>query len=398
MFEYVPTAPLSFITATLSRAARRRVRSRSTCRAHRATFAPNVVGYQARQQIEVERFDLVHNVTSEGERTRERGGHGVQHVERAFVTLVPKVHLESAGCRIQKLGPHAGPAPRPPAASDVRLDRDFSLYYRLAPDVPARVELLTHRREGDAEGTFMAVVTPGSDLAPVEKGTDWAFVLDMSGSMSGKYQTLVDGVQRALGKLGSNDRFRLFRFNNAASELTPGWIDATPERVTTWSNRLAASGVNGGTNLYAGLGMALDNLDADRTSVIVLVTDGEANVGVTDKRDFLDLMKQHDVRLFTAVMGNGSNRPLLEAMTEALSGALAPGPLPAAGGADRARRQRGRDGHNRGCGPGSRQGGHSGRRCGRGRRRRGRRRRRGPARLVPLSGRRRLDRRRGDGR
>ena len=44
MFEYVPTAPLSFITAIDSRAARRRVRSRSTWLAHSATFAPNVVG------------------------------------------------------------------------------------------------------------------------------------------------------------------------------------------------------------------------------------------------------------------------------------------------------------------------------------------------------------------
>ena len=44
MLEYVPTAPLSFITATDSRAARRRVRSRSTWAAHSATLAPNVVG------------------------------------------------------------------------------------------------------------------------------------------------------------------------------------------------------------------------------------------------------------------------------------------------------------------------------------------------------------------
>ena len=41
---YVPTAPDSLPTATASRAERRRVRSRSACRHHRATFVPNVVG------------------------------------------------------------------------------------------------------------------------------------------------------------------------------------------------------------------------------------------------------------------------------------------------------------------------------------------------------------------
>jgi len=52
----------------------------------------------------------------------------------------------------------------------------------------------------------------------------------------------------------------------------------------------------------------------------LLVTDGEANVGVREKKYFLELMKKYDVRLFTAVMGNGANRPLLEAMTEVSNG------------------------------------------------------------------------------
>ncbi len=44
MLEYVPTAPDSFPTATLSRAAPSRPRSRSACRHHSASLAPKVVG------------------------------------------------------------------------------------------------------------------------------------------------------------------------------------------------------------------------------------------------------------------------------------------------------------------------------------------------------------------
>jgi Ca-activated chloride channel family protein len=202
----------------------------------------------------------------------------------------------------------------------MRLDKDIVVYWRLKEGLPGSVDLVTYREPGKQRGTFMLTLTPGDDLAPISEGRDWVFVLDMSGSMRGKYQTLVDGVQRALGRLGSNDRFRFIRFNNSAREMTSGWINATPEEITRWSDRLAASSVDGGTNLFAGLELALGSLDADRTSAIVLVTDGEANVGVTEKRDFIDLMKQHDVRLFTAVMGNGSNRPLLEAMTAVSNG------------------------------------------------------------------------------
>ena len=200
------------------------------------------------------------------------------------------------------------------------LDKDIVMYWRLAPNLPGSIDLVTHREAGAKRGTFMMTLTPGDDLAKITEGRDWAFVLDMSGSMSGKYQTLVDGVQRALSGLNPEDRFQLILFDNSVEDLTRGWINSTPENVKQWSNKLAATGPRGGTNLYAGLNHALKALDADRTGAIVLVTDGEANVGTTEKKKFLKLMEGHDVRLFTAVMGNGANRPLLNAMAEISNG------------------------------------------------------------------------------
>jgi len=200
------------------------------------------------------------------------------------------------------------------------LETDVVVYWRLAPNTPASVDLVTHKQADKGTGTFMLTLSPGDDLAPITEGRDWAFVLDMSGSMKGKYATLVDGVQRALGRLSAQDRFRIFRFNDSSEEITRGWVNAEESLVTQWGQTLAATKVTGGTNLYAGIEKGLRALEADRTSVIVLVTDGEANVSVTEKKQFLKLMEKRDVRLFTAVMGNGANRPLLEAMTEVSNG------------------------------------------------------------------------------
>lgn len=200
------------------------------------------------------------------------------------------------------------------------LDEDIVVYWRLAADLPGSIDLVTHKTNDSDRGTFMLTLTPGDDLAKISEGRDWAFVLDMSGSMKGKYQTLVDGVQRALSKLQTQDRFRLILFNNTAQELTHNWINVTPENIQHWSDTLARTQPNGGTNLYAGTETALRALNADRTSALILVTDGEANVGVLEKESFLELMKKHDVRLFTAVIGNGANKPLLEAMTEVSNG------------------------------------------------------------------------------
>ena len=200
------------------------------------------------------------------------------------------------------------------------LDTDIVVYWRLAANTPASVDLVTHKQADKNTGTFMLTLTPGVDLAQITEGRDWMFVLDMSGSMKGKYASLVDGVQRALGKLSTKDRFRIVRFSDRADELTRDWVVANASEVGHWSRKLAATQVGGGTNLYGGIDKGLSALNADRTSVIVLVTEGEANVGVTEKKQFLKLMEKRDVRLFTAVMGNGANRPLLESMTEVSNG------------------------------------------------------------------------------
>jgi Ca-activated chloride channel family protein len=200
------------------------------------------------------------------------------------------------------------------------LDKDLVVYWRHKEGLPGSVDLIAYKADTAKRGTFMLVVTPGNDLQPISQGKDWVFVLDISGSMKGKYATLADGVKRALNKMRPDDRFRIVLFNNTASELTSGYLHATPENVRHYADSVAAVTPNSGTNLFAGLAKGLHALDADRTSAIVLVTDGVANVGETEQRKFIELLKQKDVRLFTAIMGNSANRPLLDAMTKASHG------------------------------------------------------------------------------
>ena len=208
----------------------------------------------------------------------------------------------------------------PQSANIIRLDNDIVFYWRLDDAAPAAIDLVAHKSPGNDTGTFMMTITPGDDLQPITEGRDWVFVLDQPGSMRGKYATLTDGISRALGQLSSQDRFRLVGFNNTAREITNGWQQVNVQNVEHWRQAVLKSNTGGGTNLYAGTELGLKSLDADRTSAIVLVTDGEANVGTVAKKRFLELMKRYDVRLFTAVMGNGANRPLLESMTKVSNG------------------------------------------------------------------------------
>ena len=201
-----------------------------------------------------------------------------------------------------------------------RLDQDIAVYWRQAQGLPGSVELVAYRENPEGRGTFMMTVTPGDDLEPITEGRDWVFVLDLSGSMEGKFMSLAEGVNRGLASLNPEDRFRIILFNNRAREITSGFEAATPENVQHYIATLEHQQPRDGTNLYAGLELGLDSLDADRSSALVLVTDGVANVGLTEKKDFLDLVEKQDARLFTFVMGNSANRPLLEGMARVSNG------------------------------------------------------------------------------
>ncbi len=201
------------------------------------------------------------------------------------------------------------------------LTRDIVVYYRLADDVPARVEVIPYRESKNTDGTFMVVVTPAADLQPVKEGVDWIFVLDKSGSMSGgKIATLADGVSRVIGQMSPNDRFRIVTFNNSAQDFSSGYQNATGANVQSILAKIKTLNADGGTNLFAGISMAYNRLDDDRTTNILLVTDGVANVGPTGHADFLNLLRQYDIRLFTFVIGNSANQPLMERLAKDSNG------------------------------------------------------------------------------
>jgi Ca-activated chloride channel family protein len=241
-----------------------------------------------------------------------------QHPQANIQSLSDQEWLVSMS---NEAGPAEEGAAAAPAAGAVhRLDQDIVVYWRQAQGLPGAVEMIAHREQADGRGTFMLTVTPGDDLAPITQGRDWVFVLDHSGSMEGKYRSLVEGVNRGLASLNPEDRFRIVLFNKQAWEMTTGFEHATAENVQHHISRLDSQFPNSGTNLYAGLELGMDSLDADRASALILVTDGVANLGYTEKKDFLDLLENQDVRLFSFVMGNSANRPLLESMARVSNG------------------------------------------------------------------------------
>ena len=205
-------------------------------------------------------------------------------------------------------------------ANAFNLDKDLVVYWKHKNGLPGSIDLITYRPDPSQKGTFMMVFTPGEELEPIQQGADWNFVLDISGSMAGKFASLVEGVSRSIQKMRPQDRFRIILFNENANELTQGYANATPENVQYYLAELGRITPNNSTNLYAGLQQGINSLEADRPSGVILVTDGVANVGNTKKEAFFNLLEKRDVRLFTFIMGNSANQPLLEPLARRSGG------------------------------------------------------------------------------
>ncbi len=200
------------------------------------------------------------------------------------------------------------------------LDKDFVFYYRLKDGLPGSVEVIPYKAAADKSGAFMMIVTPGEDLKPLNNGSDYLFILDKSGSMSSKIHTLNQAVIKSLGKMKDHDRFRIFTFNNHCQELTSNWVSATEANVKKWSQKVDKLTANGGTNMYEGLYKPLKKLDNDRVTSVILVTDAVTNTGTVAPKEFVELMKKQDIRLFGFLLGNSGNWPLMQAICDASGG------------------------------------------------------------------------------
>lgn len=119
--------------------------------------------------------------------------------------------------------------------------------------------------------------------SPARLPTDLIVVLDRSGSMAGEKIAHARAAIRALvDRLGPEDRFSLVTYASAA-ELRVPLGDVTPAARGDWLASVDSLLPGGGTNLSAGLDLALATLDgarrAGRSPRVVLISDGLANQG-----------------------------------------------------------------------------------------------------------------------
>ncbi|WP_428306872.1 VIT and vWA domain-containing protein [Lacipirellula sp.] len=202
------------------------------------------------------------------------------------------------------------------------LSRDVVVSYRLQRP-QSGIDLITSKEAGD-DGYFMMTITAGQELEQQEKGMDYVFVLDVSGSMAldGKLGTSRRSIESFIEALGPEDRMEVMTFNLQPNLLFKELKSADEAAHAAAKEFLQSQQARGGTILRPALQTAYKYRDTDRQLNVVLLSDGITEAG--EHRELLQLIADRPAgsRVFSIGVGNEVNKPLLEQIARE-SGGLA---------------------------------------------------------------------------
>jgi Ca-activated chloride channel family protein len=154
-----------------------------------------------------------------------------------------------------------------------------------------------------------------------------AFVIDRSGSMGGEKIRLAKlAVEESLARLHEDDRFAIVVYDEAIDVVFPSTL-ATPDARRSALARLGEIDARGSTDLGGGwlrgceqVALALSAEGVNRT---LLLTDGLANVGITDRDELARHaaeLRARGVGTTTFGVGQDFDEVLLQAMADAGGG------------------------------------------------------------------------------
>lgn len=235
-------------------------------------------------------------------------GFGLSLSAIAAALLVPSLPL---GSRVDDPGRDEPPPPAQDASGGVllraTLDRDAV------------------QQGGDDVRYLVIEVSSDVRADEVRRPVDLAVVMDLSGSMieQGRIEAAREAAGGLIDRLGAEDRFSLVTFSDQASIRVPLGVARAPELLHQVVDRLQPEG---GTNLGEGLREGISQLEranAGSARRVVLLSDGIANIGVTDDAALVQLAargRSAGVTVSAIGLGLEFNEDLLANLSEAAGG------------------------------------------------------------------------------
>ena len=152
----------------------------------------------------------------------------------------------------------------------------------------------------------------GKEIATDKRGpSNLVFLLDVSGSMTPRERLpLVKQAMRLLvEKLTENDRVAIVVYAGASGLALPSITGDHKEQILEALENLQSSGsTNGAEGIQLAYKIAADNFIKGGVNRVILATDGDFNVGVTNQGDLIRLIEEKAKSgVFLSVLGVGTD-------------------------------------------------------------------------------------------
>ena len=198
-------------------------------------------------------------------------------------------------------------------------------YSRPKPGHPFGVSVDTAVTPWNPETRLVRVALQGREVERLKRpAANLVFLIDVSGSMSSpdKLPLVLQSFGLLLEELNGEDTLSIVVY--AGSEglaVPPTRCDAEGvKRISESLNRLQSGGsTNGGAGITLAYKLARENLKPGSINRVILATDGDFNVGVTQDGDLVSLVEREaKSKVFLTVLGFGTgnlNDGMMEAIT-----------------------------------------------------------------------------------
>ncbi len=186
-----------------------------------------------------------------------------------------------------------------------------------------------HHSRGGRRFAIAEIVAPTAPEGTPRPRVDIAFVLDRSGSMAGqKFSLARKAIEQAIQTLCSDDTFSVVIYDNRIEVVQPACA-ATRDAKRRAVSRLRQVSPRGTTNLsegwLVGCGQVAEHLTSSRIGRCLVLTDGLANVGITDPSTLAHhatQLRSRGVSTSTFGVGADFDEVLLGQMADAGGGAF----------------------------------------------------------------------------
>jgi Ca-activated chloride channel family protein len=197
---------------------------------------------------------------------------------------------------------------------------DFRLFFDVDKG-ELGTSILTYRPKENEDGYFLLLTSPQVRAPDAERPKKTVlFVLDRSGSMSGKKIEQAKGALKfVLENLREGDLFNIVVYDGAVESFRPELEKFTEETRRAALGFVESIYAGGGTNIHGALTAALGQLkDSSRPNYVIFLTDGLPTVGETNEGKIAAAAKTGNAvraRLLNFGVGYDVNSRLLDRLS-----------------------------------------------------------------------------------